>query len=104
MKTLWMPRALRDLTDIRQYIARSDALAARQWTAQLFSRGNAIATLPLAGRKVPELDEPDTREVFLRSYRIVYRALPDAIEIVTVFDGRRLFPFDAIDDAGDDAL
>ncbi len=42
------------------------------------------------GRKVPEFDREDIREVVLGGYRLVYRVRTDAIEVLTVFDGRRL--------------
>jgi hypothetical protein len=32
----------------------------------------------------------DIREVFLRSYRIVYRVRGRGIEVLTIFEGRRL--------------
>jgi len=38
---------------------------------------------------VPELGRDDAREIFLRSYRIVYRVLPREIIIVTVLEGHR---------------
>ena len=37
------------------------------------------------------------REVFLRSYRIVFRVLDEEIHVVTVFEGHRLLPDDALD-------
>jgi len=52
---------------------------------------------------VPEYaDRQDLREVFRRTYRIVYRVSGDAIELLTIFEGHRLFPSDAMpdDDAG----
>jgi toxin ParE1/3/4 len=43
----------------------------------------------LAGRAVPEARRPDVREVFVYSYRIVYRAGDTAIVILTVYHGAR---------------
>ncbi len=34
--------------------------------------------------------------MLLRSYRIVYRVVRDGIEVLTVFEGHRLFPRDAV--------
>ncbi len=41
---------------------------------------------------VPELGRDDVREVFLRSYRIVYRVGEDTVDVLTVFEGHRLLP------------
>lgn len=91
-----MPRALRDLNTIRRYIARDNPEAARRWIAKLERKASLAADAPLAGRVVPELDREDVRETFLRSYRIVYRVLPDELHVLTVFEGHRLLPEDAI--------
>jgi len=45
---------------------------------------------------VPEFEGLDVREVFLRSYRIVYRVLEAEIHVLTVFEGHRQFPVDAV--------
>lgn len=45
---------------------------------------------------MPELNREDVREVFLGSYRIVYRIYPDFIDVITVFEGHRLFPQKAV--------
>jgi hypothetical protein len=39
---------------------------------------------------VPEISNPDIRELIYRGYRIVYRFKGDVLEILTVFEGHRL--------------
>jgi len=99
MKIRWMPQALRDLEAIRRFIARDNPAAALRWVALLQDRARAAASAPLAGRVVPELDRADVREVFLRSYRIVYRVLDAEMHVLTVFEGHRLM---RLDDAPDE--
>jgi toxin ParE1/3/4 len=91
-----MPVALADLDAIFDFIARDDSGAARRWIAKLRAQARHAASTPLAGRVVPEIERSDVREVFLRSYRIVYRVLDAEIHVLTVFEGHRLFPHDAI--------
>jgi plasmid stabilization system protein ParE len=43
---------------------------------------------------VPERERPDLREVFVGSYRIVYRVRAERIDVLTVFEGHRSFPSD----------
>jgi toxin ParE1/3/4 len=43
-----------------------------------------------AGRIVPEIGREDVREIFLRSYRLVYRVTPKGMVVLTVFEGHRL--------------
>lgn len=93
MRLRWTDRARRDLLAIGRYIAHDNPAAARQWVERLRTRARQAATMPMAGRVVPELLRDDIREVFLRTYRIVYRVREDAIDVLTVFEGHR--PFDA---------
>ena len=92
MKLRWSDHARRDLLTIGRYIARDNPPAARGWIEQLRERARLAAENPLTGRVVPELGRDDVREVFLRSYRIVYSVGADAIDVLTVFEGHRLLP------------
>ncbi len=93
MKLRWTDHARRDLLAIGRYIARDDPDAARRWSEQLRERARQAAEHSLAGRVVPELGRDDVREVFLRSYRIVYRlGEEDTVDVLTVFEGHRLLP------------
>jgi toxin ParE1/3/4 len=94
MKLFWTDRARRNLLAIGQYIARDNPRAAREWVERLRTRARAAAKMPFTGRRVPEKDREDIREVLLRNYRIVYRVQENAIQVLTVFEGHRLFPSD----------
>ena len=88
----WTDRALSDLEAIGDYISRDDPRAAVRWIDQLLAAAVRAALNPLAGRPVPEVGRSDVREVFKKTYRIVYRVSRGRIEILTVFEGHRLFP------------
>lgn len=55
---------------------------------ELFDKFDLIAILPNSGRN--RMD--GTREIFARSYRIVYKEYPDHIRILAVIHSRRLYP------------
>ncbi len=96
MKLRWTDHARRDLLAIVRYIARDNPHAARRWNEQLRERARQAAENPLAGRVVPELGRDEVREVFLRSYRIVYRVGKEAVDVLTVFEGHRLLPTEGL--------
>ena len=83
----WSARAMRDLEEIAAYIARDNPQAARKSIAKLRKTAEGAAKMPLAARVVPEIQRDDVREVFLRSYRIVYGVHDDHIFVFTVFGG-----------------
>ena len=96
MRVRWTRPAARDLDAIGDFIAQDNPGAARRWVARLKERVRDAAPNPYSGRKVPELDRDDVREVFLGSYRLVYRIYPAWIDVITVFEGHRLFPVEVL--------
>ena len=64
---------------------------------RLLEKGNAIASFPSMGRVVPELSQPEIREILVGKYRIVYKETPDHIVILTVFEGHRSLRFEELD-------
>ena len=89
----WSHRARNDLIAIGEYIAADNPSAAGRWIERLISAVERASRLPLSGRIVPEYsDRQDLREVLVRNYRIVYRVGPHTLEVLTIFEGHRLFP------------
>jgi addiction module RelE/StbE family toxin len=89
MKVEFSPNAEADLDEIAQYIARDNLRAADRWVDKLVQAARDVANAPLAGRMVPELQDPSIREVLVRKYRIVYRVDPRRITILSIFEGHR---------------
>lgn len=86
----WTERAVSDLLAIGDYIAADNPSAARSWVEKLRQRAVKASKMPRTGRMVPEIARDDVREVFQRTYRIVYRVVDDGIVVLTVFEGHRL--------------
>jgi len=94
---VWSRRAEEDLAAIGGYIAADNPAAAMRWIDRLVADVEQAAEMPFAGRIVPEYaDRHDIREVLRRTYRIVYRVRDSEIEVVTIFEGHRRFPEDAV--------
>jgi plasmid stabilization system protein ParE len=55
-------------------------------------RSEQIAGYPFSGRKVPEYDAEDIREIIEAPYRIIYKIKPDQIDVLAVIHGARLLP------------
>lgn len=97
MKILWTREALRQLTEIEDFIAKDSAERAAQFVDEIAAHGSSLLSgNPRIGRTVPEVSHPDIREVLFKKYRIVYRVNKNNVEILTVFEGRRLLRVDEI--------
>lgn len=88
----WSRRAARDLIEIGDFIALDDPAAARRWVERLRATAARAAVTPLGGRVVPEFGRNDVRDVFQRTYRIVYRVMPRDVVVLTIFEGHRRLP------------
>ena len=58
---------------------------------QALAAGESLATLSERGRVVPELSQPDTREIFVFRYRLLYDVEPEVVRIVAFLHGARDF-------------
>jgi plasmid stabilization system protein ParE len=55
-------------------------------------RSEQISTQPLSGRKVPEYEAKDIRELTEKPYRIIYRVKQGQIDVLAVIHGAQLLP------------
>ena len=90
MQVQWTPHSIEDLHAIYDYIAQDSTANALQMIDRLTSREDQIIAFPQSGRKVPEVDRDDVRELIENPYRIIYRILPERIDILTVMHGSQI--------------
>jgi len=88
---IWTRRAIEDVESIKQFIAQDSPHYAQLVTQRLVASVERLPALPQSGRIVPEINDPNIREVIQGSYRIVYRLIREEIHIVTVHHAARLF-------------
>jgi addiction module RelE/StbE family toxin len=89
---VWAPQAIADVESIKSFISRDSVLYAELTITRLISAVGRAGEFPESGRVVPEINDPNIREILWRNYRIVYRVRSSVIEVVTVFHGAMLFP------------
>lgn len=87
---IWSAESLDDIDAIAAFIARDSRHHAQRVVEMLFELGDVVRAHPLAGRMVPELNDPNVRERFLYSYRVIYEVAPERINVLAVLHGRRL--------------
>ena len=84
MKVHWTDTAQGHLAAIHAYIAQDSAEYAKRVVDRLTRRSQQIAAFPLAGRRVPEYDMDQIREVIEGSYRIIYHIKPDQVDVLAI--------------------
>jgi toxin ParE1/3/4 len=87
MKVHWTDTAEKHLDAIYAHIALDSSAYAKRMVDRLTRRSGQIANYPLSGRRVPEYDMDQIREVIEGPYRIIYHIKPDQIDVVAVIHG-----------------
>ena len=90
----WSPEAIEDVEGIASYIERDSQWYARAVASKIVETAESIRDFPELGRVVPEIGDPEIRERFVYSYRIIYRLEPERVLVAAVIHGSRLLqPF-----------
>lgn len=87
MKVHWTDTAERHPDAIYAYIAQDSSEYAKRMVDRLTRRSQQIADFPFSGRRVPEYDIDQIREVIECPYRIIYHIKPDQIDVLAVIHG-----------------
>ena len=88
---------MENLSEIEKFIGTDSPERVEKFTSYLVERGESIAQNPKIGKMVPEISNPEIRELIIKKYRIVYRTQKQRIEILTVFEGHRLLRTDELE-------
>ena len=87
MKVHWTETADGHLDAIYAYIAQDSTTYALRTIDRITRKSQQIGMFPLSGRRVPEYDMDQTREVFIGAYRIIYHIKSDQIDVIAVIHG-----------------
>lgn len=89
LPVFWTQTARNQLQAIYQYIAQNSERYAIRTVERIIERSEQIGSLPLSGRRVPEYELDQLREVIESPYRIMYHIRSDRVDIVAVIHGAR---------------
>ncbi len=89
MKVHWTETAQEHLDAIYRYIAQNSSEYAMCMVDRLTRHSQQIADFPASGRKVPEYDLDQIREILEGSYRIIYHIKHDQIDVIAVLHTAR---------------
>ena len=92
MKISWSPLAVERLEDIFEYISKDNLSAAQKLVEKIFEKVETLSINPTRGRKVPEANREEIREVFEGEYRIIYRLESKKISVLTIRNFKQLLP------------
>ena len=88
---VWAESARAALDDVVTYIAQDSREAAVRVLVAALDTARSLDQHAERGRIVPELNQPDLRELFVFDYRLLYRVRSDEVVVVAYLHGARDF-------------
>jgi toxin ParE1/3/4 len=85
----WTARARADLKTIHDRIAEDSPQNAKRVVREMRRKADVLAETPHIGRVVPELNDPEVREIPAYSWRIVYHVRERRVFVITVIHKRQ---------------
>jgi len=76
---------------VHDFIASASKYYAKKVVRDIVERTNLLEEYPRIGRKVPEIDDENIREIFAYSYRILYEIKSDKVYVIGIIHGKRDF-------------
>lgn len=90
IKLAWSEEALEDIESIATYIEKDSPIYAKSVVSKFFEKAEILKDFTELGRIVPELNDIKIREIFVYSYRLIYKINDDTVLFVAVVHGKRL--------------
>ncbi|MGE4497724.1 MAG: type II toxin-antitoxin system RelE/ParE family toxin [Deferribacterales bacterium] len=84
MNILWSPNALKRASEIIDYISEDSPENAALWFDKLKEKIENLHVFPSMGRKLPEIDSDNVRELVFDNYGIVYEIKSSTVHILTI--------------------
>ena len=88
---IWADPAKSDLRAIHDFIASDSKYYAKKVIQDIMDRTNILEEYPRIGRKTPEIDDENIREILAYSYRILYEIKSEKVYVIGIIHGRRDF-------------
>ena len=85
----WTETAWRDLEHIGEHIAEDSPGYAAAFMRRVRDRARSLEELAERGRVVPELDQPEVRELIVGSYRLIYEIKEENVYVLGLIHGAR---------------
>ena len=86
----WSTEALEDIESIATYIEKDSPAYAKSVVSKIFEKAEIVRDFTQLGRIVPELNDSTIREIFVYSYRLIYKIDSNTVLFVAVIHGKRL--------------
>ena len=85
----WTEAATWDLSEAAEFISRDSPFYAAALVREARAAARSLKRFAERGRVVPEARSGDARELFVKSYRLIYRLTPESVIVVAFVHSAR---------------
>ena len=90
-KVIWTATGQKTLDEAVAYIAQDSLSAAQRFLESALDKAESLSQLSDRGRIVPEILQPNIRELLVQKYRLIYEVFDSKVEILGFIHGARDF-------------
>jgi toxin ParE1/3/4 len=88
-KVVWTESAWLDLKAVADFIARDSPYYAASLVREIRNHARSLSRMSARGRIVPEIGDRQIRELFVQSYRLIYKVERSRVAILALVHGAR---------------
>lgn len=88
-KIAWSFHATDDLQALTEFIGKDSVFYAVAFAQEIMEASRSLKDFSDRGRIVPEFDNPNIRELFIKEYRLIYLVEETRVVILGLIHGRR---------------
>ena len=88
-RVVWTEQARRMLDDAVSYVAQDARAAAEDLLIQALEAASSLEVHSERGRLVPELDQPNVRQLLVQRYRLLYEVTPAEVQVLAFIHSAR---------------
>jgi plasmid stabilization system protein ParE len=88
---IWSEAAVEDLEATTAFIAKDSLHYASAFAREVLDASSTLSQFQTRGRIVPEVANPDIRELFIRDYRLIYRIAEKKSEFLVLYTVQGIF-------------
>lgn len=86
---VWTQTAIEDLQAIGKYIEKGSFYYSKIVVQKIYNAVSRLEDFPMSGRKIPEFDNENLREVLSQNYRIFYFLEENQVSILTIVHNKQ---------------
>ena len=86
-RVTWAPAALEDFRRIYLFLKQDAPGYARAFRDRVTRQARLLEQFPRMGQMVPEVDDPDVRQLRVQKFRLIYRVKGEDVEMYVILPG-----------------